>query len=281
VSPLLGRRFFSRNDFENLFWVFLFVWFETFLKNSNSKPKLNYLLNFTNTGDTLIEGKRRAAQAALSEVKDGQVLGIGTGSTVAIFIEMLAERIRNEGLRLMCVPTSYQSAHLAMERGIKLTTLEEYPTLDLAVDGADEIDRGLNLIKGGGAALTREKIVDSAAKRFVVIADESKLVERLGSKAPVPVEVIPMAWRRVANMVKVLGGEPRLRDGGDRKDGPLVTDNGNFILDINFGPIEDPRALEFELKRIPGVVEVGLFVNLANAAYIGGEGRVEKIERRS
>lgn len=228
----------------------------------------------------MIEGKRRAAQAALDEVKDGQILGIGTGSTVAIFIEMLAERIRNDGLTVMCVPTSYQSAHLALERGIRLTTLEEYPTLDLAVDGADEVDRDLNLIKGGGAALTREKIVDSAAKRFVVIADESKLVEKLGSKSPVPIEVIPMSWRRVANMVKVLGGEPRLRDGGNRKDGPVVTDNGNFILDIKFLEIEDPRALEFELKRIPGVVEVGLFVNMASAAYIGSAKGVKKIERK-
>ncbi|MGQ9759258.1 MAG: ribose-5-phosphate isomerase RpiA [Candidatus Methanomethylicaceae archaeon] len=229
----------------------------------------------------MIEGKWRAAKAALSEVNDGQVLGIGTGSTVAIFIEMLAERIRKEGLRVMCVPTSYQSAHLAIERGIRLTTLEEYPTLDLAVDGADELDKSLNLIKGGGAALTKEKIVDSAAKRFVVIADESKLVEKLGTRVPVPVEVIPMSWRRVANMVKVLGGEARLRDGGDRKDGPLITDNGNFILDVKFGEIENPRSLEFELKRIPGVVEVGLFVNLASVAYIGSTRGVEKIERKS
>lgn len=231
------------------------------------------------TGGFLIEGKKRAAQAALSEVRDGQILGIGTGSTVAIFIEMLAERIEKEGLKVLCVPTSYQSAYLAMEKGLRLTTLEEHPILDLAVDGADEVDNKLNLIKGGGAALTREKIVDSAAKRFIVIADEGKLVERLGVKTPVPVEVIPMAWRTVANSVRILGGDPRLRDGGDRKDGPLVTDNGNFILDIKFDEINDPRALEFELKRIPGVVEVGLFVNLANAAYIGSEKGVKKIER--
>lgn len=228
----------------------------------------------------MIEGKRRAAQEALGEVRDGQILGIGTGSTVAIFIEMLSERVKKEGLRVMCVPTSYQSAYLAMERGLRLTTLEEYPTIDLAVDGADEVDRSLNLIKGGGAALTKEKIVDSAAKRFVVIADESKLVDRLGTKSPVPIEVIPMAWRRVSNMVRVLGGEPKLRDGGDRKDGPLITDNGNFIIDARFEEIADPRALEFELKRIPGVVEVGLFVNLANAAYIGSDKEVKKIERR-
>lgn len=228
----------------------------------------------------MTEGKRMAARAALGEVNDGQVLGIGTGSTVAIFIDMLAERIREERMSVLCVPTSYQSAHLAIEKGLRLTTLEEHPNLDLAVDGADEVDRGLNLIKGGGAALTREKIVDSAAKRFVVIADRSKLVERLGTRAPVPVEVIPMSWRRVAQMVRILGGEARLRDGGDRKDGPVVTDNGNFILDIKFGEISDPRALEFELKRIPGVVEVGLFVNLASVAYIGSDYGVEKIERK-
>lgn len=226
------------------------------------------------------EGKFRAAQAALGEVKDGQILGIGTGSTVAIFIELLGSKVKKEGLRVSCVPTSYQSAYLALEKGLTLTTLEEHPTIDLAVDGADEVDRSLNLIKGGGAALTREKIVDSAAKRFVVIADDRKLVERLGARSPVPVEVIPMAWRRVVEMVKVLGGDARLRDGGDRKDGPLITDNGNFILDIKFDEIKDPRALEYELKRIPGVVEVGLFVNMADVAYIGSKEGVEKITRK-
>jgi ribose 5-phosphate isomerase A len=228
---------------------------------------------------TSTTGKRKAAEATLAEVKDGQVLGLGTGSTVAIFIELLGDKIKKEGWKVLGVPTSYQSAYLATENGIQLTTLDEHPVLDLAVDGADELDRRLNLIKGGGAALTREKIVDSTAKRFVVIAEGSKLVEKLGAKTPVPIEVLPMARRTAAKRIRLLGGNPKVRDAGDRKDGPLITDNGNFIIDADFGAIDDPQALEFVLKRIPGVVEAGLFVNLAHTAYLGSEKGVEKIDR--
>jgi len=225
-------------------------------------------------------GKVKAAEAALSEVKDGMVLGIGTGSTVAIFIEMLGRRAAKGGLRVMGVPTSYQSAYLAAEAGIPLTTLDEHPVLDLAVDGADEVDGGLNLIKGGGAALTKEKIVDSAAKRFVVIADGSKLVGTLGAKFALPVEVMPVARRTVMARIGQLGGEPRLRDGADRKDGPCVSDNGNFIVDAKFEAIPDPAVLECRLKLIPGVVEVGLFVGMAHTAYMGGEGGVKRLDRK-
>lgn len=225
-------------------------------------------------------GKLKAAEAALAEVRDGMVLGIGTGSTVQIFIDLLGGRVAREGIRILGVPTSYQSAYLAAEKGIQLTTLDEHPRLDLAVDGADEVDKDLNLIKGGGAALTREKIVDSSAKRFVVIADASKYVERLGKKTPVPIEVLPVAKTTAMRRIKILGGEPRLRDGGDRKDGPLVTDNGNFIIDADFGEIADPRTLEAELKRIPGIVEVGLFINLAHTAFLGDEGGVSRLDRK-
>ncbi|MEJ5293041.1 MAG: ribose-5-phosphate isomerase RpiA [Candidatus Methanosuratincola sp.] len=219
-------------------------------------------------------GKLRAAEAALGEVSDGQVLGIGTGSTVAIFAGLLGKKVREEGWDVLCVPTSYQSAYLAVENGLRLTSLDEHPVLDLAVDGADEVDPDLNLIKGGGAALTKEKVVDSSAKRFVVIADRTKLVERLG-KFPLPVEVLPFARRKVLSALAEMGSDPRLRDGGDRKDGPLVTDNGNFIVDAAFGEIRDPRGLELEIKRIPGVVEVGLFVGLAHCAYIGDDSGVK------
>jgi len=229
---------------------------------------------------TSATGKRRAAEAALAEVKDGQVLGLGTGSTVAIFIELLGEKIKKKGWKILGVPTSYQSAYLAAENGIQLTTLDEHPVLDLAVDGADELDKRLNLIKGGGAALTREKIVDSSAKRFVVIADGAKLVERLGAKTPVPIEVLPVARMTAAKRISILGGKPKLRDGGDRKDGPLITDNGNFIIDAEFGAIDDPQALEFVLKRIPGVVEAGLFVNLAHTAYLGTDKGVRRLDRK-
>jgi ribose 5-phosphate isomerase A len=225
-------------------------------------------------------GKRKAAEAALKEVKNSQVLGLGTGSTVAIFIELLGEKIRKEGWNVLGVPTSYQSAYLATENGIQLTTLDEHPVLDLAVDGADELDRRLNLIKGGGAALTKEKIVDSSAKRFVVIADGSKLVEKLGIKTSVPIEVLPVARKTVAKRISLLGGKPKLRDGGNRKDGPLITDNGNFIIDADFGAIDDPQALEFVLKRIPGVVEAGLFINLAHTAYLGTDKGVRRLDRK-
>lgn len=225
-------------------------------------------------------GKRKAAEAALKEVKNSQVLGLGTGSTVAIFIELLGEKIRKEGWNVLGVPTSYQSAYLATENGIQLTTLDEHPVLDLAVDGADELDRRLNLIKGGGAALTKEKIVDSSAKRFVVIADGSKLVEKLGIKTSVPIEVLPVARKTVAKRISLLGGKPKLRDGGNRKDGPLITDNGNFVIDADFGAIDDPQALEFVLKRIPGVVEAGLFINLAHTAYLGTDKGVRRLDRK-
>jgi ribose 5-phosphate isomerase A len=225
-------------------------------------------------------GKKKAAEAALLEVRDGQILGIGTGSTVALFIELLGKRVSAEGMKVLGIPTSYQSAYLAAENGIKITTLDEHPVLDLAVDGADEVDGDLNLIKGGGAALAKEKVVDSSAKRFVVIADETKFVRSLGSKVPLPVEVLPFARRTVEKCLRVLGGEPVLRDGGDRKDGPLITDNGNFIIDVKFKKIENPSALEYELKRIPGIVEVGLFVNLADTVYLGSESGVKKLNRK-
>ena len=223
-------------------------------------------------------GKFKAAEAALREVADGQVLGVGTGSTVAIFVGLLGKKAKEEGLDLLCVPTSYQSAYLVVENGLRLTTLDEHPNLDLAVDGADEIDSDLNLIKGGGAALTKEKVVDSSAKRFVVIADSTKLVFRLG-KFPLPVEILPFARSRVLRALAGMGCNPRLRDGGDRKDGPLVTDNGNFIVDAAFGEIRDPKLLELEIKRVPGVVEVGLFVGMAHCAYLGDESGVRILGR--
>ncbi|MCX8169477.1 MAG: ribose 5-phosphate isomerase A [Candidatus Methanomethyliaceae archaeon] len=221
--------------------------------------------------------KINAAKAALDEIKDGFIVGIGTGSTVAIFIRLLGEKIRNEGIKIKAIPTSYQSAYIAMENGIELTSLEEYPEIDLAVDGADEVDSELNLIKGGGAALTREKIVDSSAKKFVVIVDSSKLVKRLGERCAVPIEVIPMAWKKVAKAVERLGGKAVLRDGGDRKDGPIITDNGNFIIDARFEKIE--RDLEVKLKIIPGVVEVGLFMDMVDVVYVGNKEGFKKLSK--
>jgi len=224
------------------------------------------------------EAKRKAALAALELVKDGMVIGLGTGSTVAYFIEALGEKAK-EGLRIKGIPTSYQAYLKALEKGLPLTTLDEAQRIDLAVDGADEVDMSLNLVKGMGAALTREKVIDSAAKLLAIIVDSSKLVRRLGETKPIPVEVLPFAYTYVAGKLKDLGGEPKLRMAGEVKDGPVVTDNGNFILDVEFQPIQYPAKLEEEIKRIPGVVEVGIFTGLADIVYVGYPDKVEVLRR--
>lgn len=227
------------------------------------------------------KAKLMAARVALSHVTSNMVLGVGTGSTVAYFVKLLAEKSLKESLRVEIVPTSYQSMHLAIKNGLRVTTLDEHPELDLAIDGADEIDQKLNLIKGRGAALTKEKVVASSAKEFVVIADSTKFVKTLGEKHPVPVEVMPFAWKTVLRQLERLGGEPVLREAKDGKDGPVVTDNGNLIIDVKFHSIQNPEEVEAKIKLVPGVVEVGLFTSLASIAYIGYEDRVEKLTRAS
>lgn len=212
------------------------------------------------------ELKKNAGYAAAELINDGDVVGLGTGSTTHFFIERLGQRILEENIKIMGVPTSYQSFLLAKDSGILITTLEEND-IDIAVDGADEIDDNLNLIKGGGAAHTLEKIVDSAAKRFIVIADESKYVGRLG-KFPVPLEVIPEACRTAGEHVNEYNGKPALRM-AVKKDGPVITDNGNFILDVQFQTIEKPAYLEKELNNIPGVVENGIFAGIVDEVIIG------------
>jgi ribose 5-phosphate isomerase A len=213
-----------------------------------------------------MELKRTVGYAAAELVEDGNVVGLGTGSTTHYFIEKLGNRIKEEGMDILGIPTSYQSFLLAKDSGISVTTLEEHD-IDIAVDGADEVDSSLNLIKGGGAAHTMEKIVDGAADRFIVIVDSSKIVDMLG-KFPVPLEVIPQACRTVSNHMNQLGGVPALRM-AKMKDGPVITDNGNFILDVKFGSIEDPAYLEKELNFIPGVVENGIFSGIADEVIVG------------
>lgn len=215
------------------------------------------------------ESKRRAALAALKHVKDNMVIGVGTGSTVSCFIEFLGEKVR-EGLKILAVPTSYQSAILLSEQKIPLTTLMNHHSLDIVVDGADEVDPDLNLIKGGGAALTQEKIVASATNHLIIIVDSSKLVKRLGENGAVPIEVIPMAWKLVKTKLEKKGAKVVLREGMG-KAGPVVTDNGNFVLDAYFTQISDPSRLESELKAIPGVVESGLFIGMAELVYVGSD----------
>lgn len=223
-----------------------------------------------------MELKRIVGYEAAGLVEDGDVVGLGTGSTTHYFIKKLGERVKEEEIEVMGIPTSYQSFFLANESGIPLTTLNEHD-INIAVDGADEVDPDLNLIKGGGAAHTMEKIVDSSAARFVVIVDSSKMVNQLGSM-PVPVEVLPEALRIVRRKIELIDGSPRLRM-AKRKDGPVVTDNGNFVLDVAFEEIRNPWDLEVELNSIPGVIENGIFSGMADEVLVGTNGKVETFKR--
>lgn len=228
------------------------------------------------TGGTTA-AKRRAGERAAEEVADGSVVGLGTGSTTAHAIRAIGQRVA-DGADIRAIPTSFQSRQLALELEIPLTTLDAVSGIDLAIDGADQVStdeaeaRAGDLIKGGGGAHTREKLVDAAADRFVVVADSSKLVDRL--EGPVPLAVLPEAHTVVAEAVRDQGGQPELREAAN-KDGPVVTDDGNLVLDCGFGSIEEPARLAAELSSIPGVVEHGLFVEMADATYVGTESDVE------
>ena len=222
------------------------------------------------------DAKKATGEAAAGLVESGMVVGLGTGSTVAWTIKRLGARVLDEGLDFLGVPTSYQAENLAIASGIKLTTLDQHPDLDLAIDGADQIDFNLYAIKGGGAAHTREKVVACSARKFVIVADESKFVEHLNRG--VPVEVLPFAARLAERRLKELGGVPVLRL-GKMKDGPVITDNGNFVMDVDFGAIEDPAALATKLCRIPGVVDHGIFDNV-DELFLARAGRVERIKRK-
>jgi ribose 5-phosphate isomerase A len=229
----------------------------------------------------LIESKKRnAALAAVKHVKDNCIVGLGSGSTAAYAICALGNRIRHEKLNLLAVPTSYQAFLLAAELGITITTLEEHPLLDVTIDGADQIDSELNLIKGMGGALAREKIVAATSKQNITIADEKKKVKTLGeNNHPVPIEILPFAITTVMKRIERIGGEPFLRE-SKGKLGPVITDNGNAVVDAVFGTIENAAELEKRLKMIPGVVETGLFVGLSDIAYIGTSSTVEKIQKK-
>ena len=219
--------------------------------------------------------KRSAGRRAAELVEDGMAVGLGTGSTAFYLVERLAERVREEGLRLRCVPTSRRTEEQARALGLTLVDFAEVRALDLAIDGADEIGPGLSLIKGGGGALLREKLVASAARRFVVIADAAKRVEVLG-RFPLPVEVVPFGWQATAERVgRVTGAEPTLRRDGSGE--VFVTDNGNYVLDCRCGRIPDPARTERDLKLLTGVVESGLFVGLAHSAIVGTAEGVEVI----
>ncbi|MDR2624612.1 MAG: ribose-5-phosphate isomerase RpiA [Methanobrevibacter sp.] len=218
--------------------------------------------------------KKIAGFEAAKEVNDGDIVGLGTGSTTHYFTQKLGDRIKKEEIEIMGIPTSYQSFLQAMECNIPVTTLDEHD-VDIAVDGADEIDKDLNLIKGKGGAHTLEKVVDYSAKIFIVIADETKLVENLGN-FPVPLEVISKAVKPVFSALKDMGGEPSIRM-AKYKNGPVISDNGNFIVDAKFGVVNNPIALEKDLNAIPGVVENGIFSQMTDKAIIGCENGINKI----
>lgn len=219
-----------------------------------------------------------AAKRAVAYVEDGMKLGLGTGSTAAWMVRCLGERVRTEGLRVVGVPTSTRTAELARQVGVAVTTLDEARWLDLTIDGADEFDPQLNLIKGGGAALLQEKIVATASDQMIVIADAAKEVAQLGA-FPLPVEVIPFGWQTTKALIEetlvgldVLGRDCLLRMNGDR---PLLTDQSNYIVDLHLKRIGNPRQLALLLNQIPGVVENGLFIDICDIVVIGhGNGRV-------
>jgi ribose 5-phosphate isomerase A len=229
----------------------------------------------------LQQHKQQAAERALDYLSDGMRVGLGTGTTAARFVDLVGARVK-AGLRLVGVPTSEATRMQAERLGIPLSTLDETPFLDLTVDGADELDGELRLIKGGGGALLREKIVATASERMIVIADASKRVQTLGAY-PLPVEVVRFGLAATRNMVEVLAAEAGCQGGVLLRvsdDGrPFITDSGNFILDCAFGQIIDPEALDEALKLVPGVVENGLFLGIADMAIVAGPDGVSVFER--
>jgi ribose 5-phosphate isomerase A len=213
--------------------------------------------------------KQQVGVAAAARVQSGSIVGLGTGSTTAYAIQALGDRLKSGDLKdIKGVPTSFQAIVLARQYGIPLVTLDEIEGIDIAIDGADEVDPQKNLIKGGGAAHTQEKIVDSLATQFIVVVDGGKLVDRLGSTFLLPVEVIPMAVTPAMRAISQLGGKPELRM-GIKKAGPVVTDQGNLVIDVKFDRIDNPAELEKTLNNIPGVLENGLFVGVADVVLIG------------
>lgn len=211
-------------------------------------------------------GKRAAARAAADLVQNGTKVGLGTGSTFAFVIERLAERVREGGFEVSGVPTSKATADAATAAGLKLISLDDVERLDLAIDGADEVDAQKNLIKGGGGAHLRERIVAAAAKEMIVVVDDKKLVPVLGKVFPLPVEVVPLGWKQTERRLAATGCKPLRRE----RDGkPFVTDNGNYVLDCKYDGIDDPAWLDEQLNALVGVVDHGLFVGMAGRIVVG------------
>jgi ribose 5-phosphate isomerase A len=230
----------------------------------------------TVTSDDLDLLKRRAAEAAVAEVRTGQVVGLGTGSTAKHVVLLLGERVR-AGLTIRGVPSSRETADLARRAGIPLLETDDSWAIDVAIDGTDQVDPQLNLIKGGGGALLKEKIVAAAAARLIIVADQTKLVPVLGLPMPLPIEVMPFGWGSTARQVERVGGRVVLRE---REGRPFLTEGGHFILDLHLDRIEDPADLEIRLNQIPGVVETGLFVGRTDTLIVGTANGVQ-VRRRA
>jgi len=222
--------------------------------------------------DNLIElAKKNAGYAAVDDfITDGMVIGIGSGSTVVYAVERLIQRVQQENLHVTCIPTSFQATQLIVEGGLPLGDLSRFPVIDVDIDGADEVDADLNLIKGGGGCHVQEKIIARNSKRMIVVADYRKDSQHLGEqwKKGIPIEVIPLSYVPLLQKFRSMGGIPSLRM-AKSKAGPVVSDNGNFIIDVDFGVISEPVSLAADLKQLTGVVDTGLFVNLAQKAYFG------------
>ncbi len=221
--------------------------------------------------ETIEQAKKIAAELVVEEnVRKDMILGIGSGSTILHAVRRIKEMDFEITSSIICIPTSYQSKHLLIEHGLKIGVLDQYTEIDVTIDGADEIDNELNLIKGGGGCLVQEKIIASNSRSFIVIADWRKKSSQLGEKwrTGIPVEIIPQAQKPMLKKLKDLGGVPILRMAVS-KMGPVVTDNGNFIIDVDFGKISNPSKLHSELKLLTGVVDSGLFVKMTTKAYIG------------
>jgi ribose 5-phosphate isomerase A len=227
-----------------------------------------------------VEGaKSKAVLKALQPIKNGWIIGVGSGSTMAYAVAELGRATRARKLQVSVVPTSHQIENLAISHGLRTMSMNEAFTIDYAVDGADQVQLGtLNLVKGGGGAILREKIVDAVARKVAIVVDETKLSKYLGHPQKIPLEVLPHAYRYVQFQVIKMGGRANLREGGG-KVGPVVTDNGNFVLDADFGRIRNPTLLERRLKTVPGLIETGLFLNMADVVYVGRRGgKVEVLE---
>ena len=215
------------------------------------------------------DAKRNAVLKAIQPIRNGWIIGLGSGSTVGYAVKELARLRRDRRFQISVVPTSYQIEHLSTSNGLTTISLSEVACVDYAIDGADQVEEDtLNLVKGGGGALLREKLVDSASRELAIVVDESKLSKHLGGKQHIPLEVLPLAHKYVQSVVAKMGGRARLRESLG-KAGPVITDNGNFILDADFGKIQNPAQLERRLQAVPGLLETGLFTGLRKRVYVG------------